>query len=48
MSRAFDVAWFFHVSPADVLALDLVDFLTWEQHAFRIAEAQRDAQEGAD
>jgi hypothetical protein len=37
------VAWFFHVSPAEVLALPLQDFLVWERQAFRIADAQRRA-----
>jgi hypothetical protein len=46
VSRAFDVAWFFHVSPAEILALDVVQFLTWEAEAYRIAEAQRAARDG--
>jgi len=45
VSRAFDVAWFFHVSPADVLGLDVATFLQWEREAYRIAELQRHAVE---
>jgi Phage P2 GpE len=45
VSRAFDVAWFFHCSPAELLGLDVDEFLHWEAQAFRIAEAQRDARE---
>jgi hypothetical protein len=43
--RAFDVAWFFRCSPAEVLALDVDTFLVWEDQAWRIAEAQRSATE---
>jgi hypothetical protein len=42
------VAWFWHVSPPTVLELELADFLEWERHAFRIAEAHRRAVDGDD
>jgi hypothetical protein len=48
VTRAFDVAWFFHVSPAEVLRLDVRDFLVWEANAYRIAETQRRSTESED
>jgi Phage P2 GpE len=45
VSRAFDVAWFFHCAPSTVLALSVADFLTWERQAYRILALQREAAE---
>jgi hypothetical protein len=45
VSRAFDVAWFFHCAPSTVLALSVADFLAWERQAHRIYDLQRDAVE---
>ena len=45
MSRAFDVAWFFHCAPSTVLALPVPAFLEWERQASRIAAAVRAARE---
>lgn len=45
MSRAFDVAWFFHCAPSTVLALSVAEFLTWERQAHRILDLQREAAE---
>ena len=47
MDRAFDVAVFFTVSPADVLRLDLAAFLRWEVQAWRIVDARAARGEGA-
>lgn len=41
MSRAFDVAYFFHTSPLTVLDLDVGTLLEWEQQARRIAAIVR-------
>ncbi len=41
MSRAFDVAYFFHCSPAEVLALRVGEFREWEAQAHRIAAELR-------
>ena len=45
MSRAFDVAWFFHCAPSTVLALSVPAFLEWERQGIRIAAALRAARE---
>ncbi|MFM0495591.1 hypothetical protein [Paraburkholderia caledonica] len=39
--RVFDLAYFWHVSPADIMALPMRRFLQYERHAVRIAEKQR-------
>jgi hypothetical protein len=38
---AFDVARFFHIPPASVLDLTVVEFADYCTHASRIAEAER-------
>jgi hypothetical protein len=43
VSRAFDVAWFFHCAPSTVLELPVGTFREWESHAYRIRGAQRAA-----
>lgn len=45
MSRAFDVAVFYGVSPREVYALTLDDFLTWEREGWRIVR-ERDGDDG--
>jgi hypothetical protein len=40
VSRAFNVAYFFHCAPSMVLALSVPEFLKWERHAYRIRAAQ--------
>jgi Phage P2 GpE len=45
VSRAFDVAWFFHCAPSTVLALSVADFLAWERQAHRIRARQLEASE---
>jgi hypothetical protein len=45
VSRAFDVAWFFHCAPSTVLALSVREFLMWERQAHRIKAAQLAARE---
>lgn len=39
--RVFDLAYFWRMSPADVMALSMRRFLQFERHAVRIAEKQR-------
>jgi hypothetical protein len=38
VTRAYDLAWFWHVPPATVLGCEVADFLAWEAQARRIAE----------
>jgi hypothetical protein len=45
VSRAFDVAWFFHCAPSTVLALPVLTFLEWERQAYRIKAALLAARE---
>jgi hypothetical protein len=45
VSRAFDVAWFFHCAPSTVLALSVPAFLEWERQGYRIRAAQLAARE---
>jgi hypothetical protein len=39
--RVFDLAYFWKISPAEVMALSLTDFNRYERNALRIAEQQR-------
>ncbi|MEM5371360.1 hypothetical protein V4C53_35745 [Paraburkholderia azotifigens] len=39
--RVFDLAYFWRVSPADIMALPMRRFLQYERQALRIAEKQR-------
>ncbi|BAO88914.1 hypothetical protein [Caballeronia cordobensis] len=39
--RVFDLAYFWKISPAEVMALSLTDFNRYERNAVRIAEQQR-------
>jgi hypothetical protein len=39
--RVFDLAYFWRVSPAEIMALSMRRFLQYERHAVRIAENQR-------
>ncbi|SPB16529.1 hypothetical protein NOV72_03728 [Caballeronia novacaledonica] len=38
--RVFDLAYFWKISPAEVMALSLTDFNRYERNALRIAEQQ--------
>jgi hypothetical protein len=39
--RVFELAYFWRVSPAEIMALSMRRFLQYERHAVRIAEKQR-------
>lgn len=39
--RVFDLAYFWRMSPTEILALPMRRFLQFERHAVRIAEKQR-------
>ncbi|GJH05037.1 hypothetical protein [Paraburkholderia terrae] len=39
--RVFDLAYFWRMSPAEIMALPMCRFLQFERHAVRIAEKQR-------
>jgi hypothetical protein len=39
--RVFDLAYFWRVSPAEIMALSMRRFLQYERHAVRIADKQR-------
>jgi hypothetical protein len=41
VTRAFNVAYFFHTPPSVVLALPVVEFLEWERHAVRLWHTQQ-------
>jgi hypothetical protein len=45
VTRAFDVAWFFHCAPSTVLGLTVAAFLEWERQAHRIKAAIEAARE---
>jgi hypothetical protein len=39
VSRAFSVAFFFHVSPRETLTLPVVELRLWEQEMIRLQRA---------
>lgn len=39
--RVFDLAYFWRMNPAEIMALPMRRFLQFERHAVRIAEKQR-------